>query len=136
MLASRARGAVDVDLEVLIADLDVDLLVHHGVHEDRREARVPARLGVEGGDPHEAMHARLGSEEPEGVFPLHLEHRTLDPRLFPFGEVEDVDRVALPLRPARVHAHEHLRPVLGLGAARAGADLHLRVAEVVSPLEQ
>ena len=44
--------------------------------------------------------------------------------------------VAFPLGPPRVHAHEHLRPVLRLGAARAGADLELRVAEVVRTGQQ
>ena len=36
----------------------------------------------------------------------------------------------LPLRPARIHALEHLRPVLALGAAGAGIDLDIGVVGV------
>ena len=70
------------------------------------------------------------------VHALDLEHRALDPRFFALAQVEDLDGVALSLGPARVHAHEHLRPVLRFGAAGAGADLELRVAEIVRMREQ
>ena len=77
-----------------------------------------------------------GLEKAVRVQSLDLEHRALDARLFALAQVEDLDGVALSLGPARVHAHEHLRPVLRFGAAGAGADLELRVAKVVGPRQQ
>ena len=82
------------------------------------------------------MHARLGAEKAERVLALDLEHRALDSRFFALAQVEDLDRVAFSLRPARVHPHEHLRPILRFGATGAGADLDLRVAEIVRSAEQ
>ena len=40
------------------------------------------------------------------------------------------------LRPAHLHPQHHLRPVLGVGAARAGVDRDERVAAVVGPGEE
>ena len=131
VLAAGARRAEHIHPDVLVADLDVDLVVDHRIHERRREARVPSRLRVERRDAHEAMHACFRLEEAVGVQALDLEHGALDARLFALAQIEDLDHVALSLGPARVHAHEHLRPVLRLGPAGAGADLELRIAEIV-----
>ena len=60
----------------------------------------------------------------------------LQPRLFRVGGVHDLVRVAVPLRPAQVHAHEHLREVRGVHATGAGADRDDRVALVVLAREQ
>ena len=82
------------------------------------------------------MHARLGFEKAERVRPLDLEHRPLDAGFLALTHVEDLDLEALSLGPARVHAHEHVRPVLRLGTAGARADLQLRVATVIRPIQQ
>ena len=44
------------------------------------------------------------------------------PASSPGEQVDDLGLEARALRPAQVHAHEHLRPVLRLGAAGAGMD--------------
>ena len=44
--------------------------------------------------------------------------------------LDPLDLVAAPLGPADVHARQHLRPVLGLGAAGAGMDLEEAVVAV------
>ena len=46
-----------------------------------------------------------------------------------------LDLEPVPLRPAHVHPHEHLGPVLGLGAAGAGMDREEGVAAVLGPLQ-
>ena len=68
--------------------------------------------------------------------PLISSTAPLMPGFLALAQVHDLDAVALSLGPARVHAHEHLRPVLRLGAAGAGADLELRIAEVVRMRQQ
>src|SRR5437868_15504584 len=82
------------------------------------------------------MYARFGLQESERVLTLDLEHGTLDARLFALAHVEDLDLEALPLRPARVHAHEHLGPVLSFGAARTRCDLELHVARIIGAAQQ
>ena len=81
-----------------------------------------ALRGIVGRDAHQAMHAALGLEVAVGVLAGDLERGVLDPGLVAGLKIEHVDGVAVPLGPARVHAVQHLGPVLRLGAARAGMD--------------
>ena len=136
MLAARARRAEHVHFDILVADLDVDLFIHDGIHENRREARVAPRLRVERRDAYEAMYAGFRFEESERVQPLDLDHRALDTGLLAVALIEHLDGVALSLRPSLVHSHQHRCPVLGFGASRSCADLELRVAEVIGSGEQ
>ena len=82
------------------------------------------------------MDPGFREQEPVGIRPVDLHHRALDPGFLALAQVEHLDREAPPLRPPRVHPHEHLRPILRFGAAGAGADLDLRVAEIVLAREQ
>ena len=56
----------------------------------------------------------------------------LMPGLLPRAGLEQLDLEAAPLGPAHQHAQDHLGPVLGVGAARAGVDGHEGVAGVVA----
>src|SRR5687767_7993321 len=82
------------------------------------------------------MHARFRTEKAVRVLALDLEDGALDARFLAFAQVEDVDTESLPLCPARVHAHEHLCPVLRLGATGPRRDLDLRVAMVSLAAQQ
>ena len=81
------------------------------------------RVGVEWRFAHQAMDAGLGAQEAVGVFAIHLDGAALDAGDFAFGLLEQFDLEVAALAVAQVHALEHARPVLGLGAAGAGLDL-------------
>ena len=66
-----------------------------------------------------------------GVVARDLEGDGLDARLVALQQVELLDLEAHALAEAGVHAVEHLRPVLRLGAARAGVQRQNAVAGVV-----
>ena len=66
------------------------------------------------------MHAALAGQLPKGVLADDGEGGGLDAGLFAVLEVVDLGLEALLLGPAQVHAHQHLGPVLALGAAGAG----------------
>ena len=136
VLSTRTGRAINIDSQILVADLDVDLFVHYRIDEHRRETRMPARVGVERRDTNQAMHARLWPQKSVGVQPANLQHRTLDAGFFAFALVEDTHLEAAALGPSCVHAHQHLCPVLGFGATGAGADLQLRIAEIIRPAQQ
>ena len=72
----------------------------------------------------------LGLEPAVGVVALDEEGRALDAGLLAVGDVDELDLEAVLLRPARVHAQEHCRPVLALGAAGAGMDLDVGVVRI------
>ena len=76
------------------------------------------------------MHAVLGLEPAEGVAALDLDGRRLDAGLFPRRLFEILDLVTVLLGPARIHAQQHVGPVLALGAARAGVDLEIGIIGV------
>ncbi len=65
------------------------------------------------------MNAAFAGQLPERVFADDGEGRGLDARLFAVLVVVDLRLESLLLGPAQVHAHQHLGPVLALGAARA-----------------
>src|ERR1700732_53457 len=81
------------------------------------------------------MHTALGSQQTEGVPALHDEGGGQQPGLLSRGRLFYFEVEAASLRPTRVHAQHHLRPVLRVGAAAAGMDLSHRVAVVVSTRE-
>ena len=130
VLAAGAAGAHRVDAHVGLLDVDIDAVVDHRIDVDAGERSVPARIGVERRDAHQAMHAALGLEPAVGVVALDLDGRRLDAGLFALRLLDVVDLEAVLLRPAHIHAQQHAGPVLALGAAGAGMDLEIAVVGV------
>ena len=81
------------------------------------------------------MHARLGGHQSVGVVAGERHRHALDTGLLAGLEVDDLALEAATLRPFRVHAQEHLGPVLRLGAAGAGMDGDDRVRSIVLAAE-
>ena len=127
---------VGVDLEVVRADVDRNIVVDFGIDEDGGERRVPPLGGVVRGDAHEAVDARLLAEIAEDVVALEPDGGALEPGLFSRLVVEDLGLEALALGVAQVHPQQHLGPVLGLGAAGPGMDGQDGVAGIVRVVEQ
>ena len=69
-------------------------------------------------------------EQPVGVVAGHRERRALDAGLVARLQVDDLAPEAAALRPAQVHAQQHLGPVLRLGAAGARMDRDDRVLAI------
>jgi len=79
-----------------------------------------ARVGVERRDAHQPVHADLRLQLAVSVGAIDFHRRRLDSRAFTLQPVCDHGLIAMPLRPAQIHAQQHLRPVLAFGAAGAG----------------
>ena len=86
---------------------------------------------VERRDAHQPVHARFGAQPAVGPLPFDADGGALDPRLVARLPVELLQLEAFALGPAGVHAHQHLGPVLALGAAGAGVDADQRPLPVV-----
>jgi hypothetical protein len=91
---------------------------------------VAARVGIEWRDAHQTVHAVLALEPAIGVAALDLDGGRLDPRLLAGGLLDEFDLEAVLLGPARIHAQQHIGPVLALGAAGAGMDFEVTVVGV------
>ena len=107
------------------------------IHEHRRETRVAPRIAHRTGrsGPADGRPAS-GSRNPYAYDPWISSTAPLIPASSPSLTSSISTAEAAPLRPPRVHPHEHLRPILRFGAAGAGADLDLRVAEIILAREQ
>jgi hypothetical protein len=136
VLAAGAGRAVGVHLQVVVVDLDLARLLDDGRDLDAGERRLAAVGAVEGRQPHQPVDALLRRVEAVGVLAGDAEGGGLDARLLSGGGLEQLDLEAAPLRPAHLHAQDHLRPVLRVGPAGAGVDGHQRVAGVVLAAEQ
>ena len=120
VLAARAGGAHRVGAHVALLDVDDDAVVDHRIDARIGERGVTPRVGIERRDAHQAMHAVLALEPAVGVAALDLHRGRLDAGALARRLFEIIDLVAVLLGPARVHAQQHLGPILALGAARAG----------------
>ena len=76
------------------------------------------------------MNAAFGLGPAIGLRPLDQHRRILDAGLFARVEIDQLDLVAALLGPARIHALEHLRPVLAFGAAGARIDFDIGVVVI------
>src|SRR5829696_837023 len=82
------------------------------------------------------MDAALGLQDPVRVLAVNREGRRLQSGLLPSAGLEHLRAETAPLGPAQVHPQQHLRPILGIGAARACVDRDERVAGVVLAAEE
>jgi len=130
VLAARTRGTVGVDAHVGFADVDLDRIVDDRIDPDARERGVAPRVGIEGRDAHQAVHARFRLQPAIGVVTLDEQGRRLDAGLLALVDFQHLDLEAAPLGPARVHAQEHVGPVLALGAAGTRMDFEIGVVAV------
>ena len=104
VLAAGAGGAIGVDAHVLLVDLDVDVVVDRRIDPDGGEAGVPARVGIEGRDAHQPVHAAFGLQPAIGIVALDQHGGRLDAGLFAGMLADDLDLVAVRFGPAHVHA--------------------------------
>ncbi len=82
-----------------------------------------AVAGVERRLAHQAMHAGLGAQPAVGVLALELDRGALDAGDLARAGIDHLAGEAARGAPAQVHAQQHLRPVLRLGAAGARLDI-------------
>ena len=136
VLAARAGGAVDLHFNVLGTNVDLDVVGQLGHDLERGEARLAAGVRVERGNAHQTVDAVLALEIAVGVLALDHDRRALDAGLVAVEIVQHLELEAVLVRPLHIHAVEHLRPVLRLGAARAGVEGQNGVAVIVLAGEQ
>ena len=91
---------------------------------------MPPIAGIERRLAHEPVHARLGAQPAVRVLTSELHRGALDARDFAGTRIDDFRREAARGAPPQVHAQEHLRPVLRLGASGARLNVHEGIVRV------
>ena len=77
------------------------------------------------------MHAAFGREKSEGVLAFDADRGGFESRAFAGRQIHDGGAKPFALRPAQIHAQQHLGPILRFHAAGAGLDRHDGVQAVV-----
>ena len=95
-----------------------------------------AFVAIERTDAHESVDAAFGLQVAVGVFAGDLEGGPLDAGFVAGLDVEDFGFHAVLLDPALIHAHEHVGPIAGFGAASATVDGEVGIAAVELPAEE
>ncbi len=90
-----------------------------GRDEHRRERGMAAVARIERRFSHQPMHAGLGAQPAVGIIADHADGRALDARDFAGALIDDFGLDAVRVGPLQIHAQQHRRPVLRLGAAGA-----------------
>ena len=136
VLAACAGAAAGLHFDVLRPDLDLAVVVQLRHDLQRGKAGLPPRVGVKGAHAHQPVHAVFALQIAIGVLALDEDSGGLDARLVAGLIVHQLVGVPVALGPAGVHPVQHLRPVLGLGAAGAGVEGEDGVVGVVFTAEQ
>ena len=136
MLAACAGGTAGLHFDLLGTNLDLTVVRQLGHDLQRGEAGLAAGVSIKGADAHQPVNAVLTFQVAVGVLTLDEDGGGLDARFFTGFVVHQLIGVAVALGPAGVHAVEHLRPVLGLGAAGAGVEGEDGVVGVILAGEQ
>ena len=132
VLTAGAGGAIGVGAHILVEDLDVDRVVDLRIDPHARERGVPARVRIIRADAHQTMHARFRLQPAVRVLAMHEHRRGLDAGRVAALLFQQIGLEAARIRPTQIHAHQHLGPILALGAACAGIELDVGV--VAHPL--
>ncbi len=82
------------------------------------------------------MHAFFRFEKPVGPITLHQERHALQTGLFALQQIQYLQPVAMPLRPATIHPVQHRHPVLGLSATGTGMQGQNSVVVVILTFQQ
>ena len=122
MLTACTAGAAGLHLDVLRTDLDLAVVIQLRHDLQRSEAGLASGVGIEGRNTHQTVNTVLTLQIAVGILPLDEDGGGLDARLIAGLVVHELIGVAVALRPAGIHPVEHLRPVLGLGAACSGVE--------------
>src|SRR5689334_4609054 len=99
-LAALAGGAIHIDADLAVGNVDFNLLRDLRDDIDRAKRGVPALVGIERADAYEPVDAALGLRITVGVLALDQDGGLADARLISRLHVLQLDRPIATLRPA------------------------------------
>ena len=113
---------------VVVGDLGGDI--------NRGKTGLSLAFGVERADPYQPVHSHLTLEVAIGPGTANGDRGILDSRDIVVLPVEQFDVVVVFTGPRGIHPQQHLRPVIGIGAAVAGVEREDRIQGVVGAREK
>ena len=130
VLTASAAGAVNIDAQIGGVDFNFKIIIHFRRHEHRGKRGMTAIAGIERRLAHQAVHPGFGAQTAEHIIAFKTDGGALDAGDLARRHFHQLGLEAVRLTPAQVHAQQHFRPVLRLGATGAGLNIEKGVAGV------
>ena len=131
VLATGTGCAEIIDTDIVHIDFHIDIVRQFGHDIDGRKRRVPPCRRVERRNTDQAVHPFFRLQIAIGVFSFDGKSGTLDARFIARLHVHDGNVEPVLFCPARIHADQHLRPVLGFRSAGTGMEGQDSIARIV-----
>lgn len=96
---------------------------------------MPSITGIEWRFSHQPVHAGFSAQPAKSIFARNEDGRTLDACHFPGRSLDYFCLECMRLSPAQIHAQNHLRPVLRLGATSTRLDVDIGIGNVLLTTE-
>ena len=124
VLTARPTGAEGVNANLVPIQHHVLIILNLWDHLKHGEGGLSSLLSIKWRDAHHAVHATFCAQPAEHIATTNLKGNATVSGTFTFGEVDNLVRKPVTLRPAHVRAKEHGGPVARFGSACAGLDRH------------
>ena len=92
---------------------------------------MPAFIRIERRNPDKAVNSRLRRKQTIRILADGIEGDRLDASFFPVLIINHSCFETILLGPSKIHAHEHLGPILSLSSSGAGMNVHDRIEPVI-----
>ena len=131
VLSALSTRPIGIDPKVIGLDVDHDRVIDLRRNKHTCETRMPPLRLVERRNPYQPMHTRLSTQQAKRKLSGDGKRRRLDSSLIPVLNFIDFSPETLPFRPAQIHPHQHLGPVLALSSACPRMHCHDGIQRVV-----
>ena len=136
VLTTRATGAEGVNANLVPIQHHVLIILNLWDHFKHGEGGLSSLLSIKWRDAHHAVHATFCAQPAEHIATTNLKGNATVSGALTFGEVNNLVRESVTLRPSHVRAKEHGGPVARFGSACAGLEGDDRICICVFAREE
>ncbi|MNC35510.1 hypothetical protein D3C75_839970 [compost metagenome] len=136
MLTARAAGTVRINLQVLRTDIHLYVIRNLGYDIAGYKGGMPSSGSIKWRDAHQPVYSFFSLQIAIDIVAFDQQSNTLDPGFVTRQIIQDFYLEAAFLRPAGIHAQQHLAPVLGLRSACTRMQLQYGIKLVIRLVQQ
>jgi hypothetical protein len=131
VLPAFAAAAESVDLQISGIDFNWRGIGDLRDNIDAGEGSVTTFVCIEGRNPHEPVHAPLGLKMSVSALAAHQQRHRFNTDFFALLDVDGLRFKSVPFDPTLIHSQQHIGPIAGFGAARAGVNREKGIGPII-----